>query len=253
MSPGTPPRRAPQAAGSCVAPRRSSRCARRAPARRCRSCPIRASAGPRRRRRSPARARSDPNCARVSSSVASGPSRSVRPALPTSRLPAGQHRRRSVRARREDVPGQVLRRMTRGRARNEPQATDLDGVAFVGVAMLECVSTTGRRHDLDAPIGAKLQGARQVVVVDVGLDRVGEPPAARIGHGRHAPGVARRIDHDGLPVRGEEIRRIAQAGREDDLEIHGATGYAPGQSRTRGGLSRSNMWTVSTKRTCLVW
>jgi hypothetical protein len=24
-----------------------------------------------------------------------------------------------------------------------------------------------------------------------------------------------------------------------------------GQSRTRGGLSRSNMWTVSTKRTCL--
>ncbi len=25
-----------------------------------------------------------------------------------------------------------------------------------------------------------------------------------------------------------------------------------GQSRTRGGLSRSNMWTVSTKRTCLV-
>jgi hypothetical protein len=26
-----------------------------------------------------------------------------------------------------------------------------------------------------------------------------------------------------------------------------------GQSRTLGGLSRSNIWTVSMKRTCFVW
>ena len=32
-----------------------------------------------------------------------------------------------------------------------------------------------------------------------------------------------------------------------------AAGSARRQSRTRGGLSRSNMWTVSTNRTCLVW
>ena len=111
--------------------------------------------------------------------------------------------------------------MTRGGAGDEPQAADLDRVAFVGVAMLEGIATPGRRHDLGAPLGPKLEGARQVVVVDVGLDDVREPPAAGVGHGRHSPRVARRVDHDGLAVRGEEIRRVAQAGREDDLEIHG--------------------------------
>lgn len=45
------------------------------------------------------------------------------------------------------------------------------------------------------------------------------------------------------------------AGREteqDHGELRGTDGPGSGgQSRTRGGLSRSNMWTVSTNRTCL--
>ena len=46
---------------------------------------------------------------------------------------------------------------------------------------------------------------------------------------------------------GQEPGRVRRAGDVDPR------GPSRGQSRTRGGLSRSNMWTVSTKRTCFVW
>ena len=185
-----------------------------------------------------ASSRSEANCARVSSSVASAPSRSVRPALPTSRLPPVSTADGPFVPSPPHLPGQVLPRVSRRRAGDQPEATDLDGVALVRATMLEGISTAGRRHDLGAPGGSQLERARQVVVVDVRLDHVGEPPAPGVGDGRDPPRVAGRIDDDRLAVRGEQVGRVAQAGGEDDLEIHGAirhgrpprTGLAPPSS-----------------------
>ena len=110
--------------------------------------------------------------------------------------------------------------MSRRRAGDQPEATDLDDVAFIRRAMLEGVATACRRDDLGAPGGLQLERARQVVVCGRGVPTtwVSRHPLAS-SDGCHPPRVTRRIDHDRLAVRGEQVGRVAQARREDDLEI----------------------------------
>ena len=74
------------------------------------------------------------------------------------------------------------------------------------------------------------------------------------------PGVPPRLEVVARPDRFEPgpLRRDREVEQATGRELLGGSLVAvahgiASQSRTRGGLSRSNMWTVSTKRTCLVW
>ena len=63
--------------------------------------------------------------------------------------------------------------MDRGKA----ASVDVEGVVALHAAMGEGIATARRGHDLDPVRGAQLQGAGQVVVVDVRLQDVGQAPA----------------------------------------------------------------------------
>ena len=93
---------------------------------------------------------------------------------------------------------------------------------FVDAAMLELVSAAGRCDDAGAIGRRELEGTRQVVVVDVGLDDAPKPPAASFEHLADPPGVTRRIDHQRVTVGGEEIGGVAEPVGLQDLDVHGA-------------------------------
>ena len=197
--PGKPSRRRTRAAGSTGVPVRSWSCVPRRPARPSRSCRRRGSAGPRRRPAAP-RARAASGTAR-GSARRSGPRRAGRSARRSRR--AGCRRWRSPRVpcrpSVHDLPGQVLRRVAGRRPGRQPEPVDLEGVAVVHRSMGERVPAARRGEDLGPERRAQLERARQVVVVDVRLEHVRHAPAARLRRGHHAPGVARRIDDDGVP------------------------------------------------------
>ncbi len=141
--------------------------------------------------------------------VGRGPARGGRSARPS--RPAGSRRspRRPVRRRRHrsaDVPGQVLRRVA-GR-RPGPQVDIADDRARHRRRPAGAGSRTRLGPGPGSRLpwrGTQLEGAGQVVVVDVGLDDVGDPPAARRGRRIHVPRVAGRIDR--RPPRRRTTRR----------------------------------------------
>ena len=185
---------------------------------------------------SAASSRSEWNWERVRPSVAAGPRRSVRPARPGQQAAPGRHGDRPVvgRVGRADVPGQVLRRVARGRARPQVDVADDQHVAVVDRAVREVVPAAGRCEDLAAVGGAQLEGAGQVVVVDVGLDDVGDPPAARRGRRFDVPRIARRVDHDRVAVgRRDEVGRVAQAADLEGGDVHQPVRPITGRHRRR--------------------
>jgi hypothetical protein len=147
------------------------------------------------------------------------------PGRPGQQAAAGRdgHRRRVVAGIHvTDVPGEVLGRVPGRRARTKPDVTDVEDVAIVDRSMLEGIAPPRGREDLDPVRGAQLERAGQVVVVDVGLDGVGQAPATRRRELGEPPGVARRIDDDRLAVGGgDEVGRVAQAADLERLDVHG--------------------------------
>ena len=101
------------------------------------------------------------------------------------------------------------------------------------------------QHDPDPqrePCGDRRPGKQSRTDGSHAADR----EADRQGDGRLETELERRPDEPG-------------DGRDDDAgkqtgqhRAEARQRNVSGQSRTRGGLSRSNMWTVSTNRTCLV-
>ena len=166
-----------------------------------------------------ARPRSVANWAAVSSSTWRFPEQ-VGPAdAPGEEAAAGQDgdRRRPV---LDDVPREVLRGVPGGRPSDEPKPSDTHLVRIVDGAMVEGVAATGRGRDRRARPGTDLEGTRQIVVVDVGLEDADDPPAASLGRIDEPVDVALRVDDHGLVGRPDQVGRVAQAAGDEGLEVH---------------------------------
>jgi hypothetical protein len=64
------------------------------------------------------------------------------------------------------------------------------------------------------------EAAGQVVVVDVGLEDVGEPRPRVVEQGEHAVDVALRVDHQGHLAVVHEVAAVAQGGSLDRDDLH---------------------------------
>src|SRR5207253_2335995 len=77
------------------------------------------------------------------------------------------------------------------------------------------------------------EGARQVIVVDVGFEHLDDPPALRLRGPDEPPGITLWIDEDGLAPAREQVRGVAQPLGHEELEVHrrhrdtAATGGGP--------------------------
>ena len=162
---------------------------------------------------------------------ARAPSRSVRPTAPTSSEPPVSSRNgSSARDVSDDGVADVLGRVPGRVERPEADRPDLEGLAVADRAVLVCQLGAGADDVGRAGQGREVAAARDVVVVEVGLDDVADPQtggpcrlevdvdvAPRI-HDRRGPGrligdERRQMAEPLDPVLGDTHRRSLYRGR----------------------------------------
>ena len=114
----------------------------------------------------------------------------------------------------------MLGRVAGSLDRSQVELADRDLVAFGDLAMGEPVAGRGGPDDLRTGGVAELDGARDVVVVDMRLQDGRDLRALRPCSVEVAIHVALRIDHQGLAAGGQHVAVVPQPGRDQHLELH---------------------------------
>lgn len=113
-----------------------------------------------------------------------------------------------------DDVGQVRRRVAGGVDRRDRERSGGDALAVADAVALEANRVVGVENVGGATVLGECQPARDVVVVNVRLEHVGDRHVA--GHVQHAVDVALGIDDDGDGAVGHEIGPVPEARRFDD-------------------------------------
>ena len=109
---------------------------------------------------------------------------------------------------------------------------DVEGVVVADRAVLVAKLGAGPDHVSGAGQGGEIAGARDVVVVEVGLDHVGDPDVQLAGRREVDVDVPARIDDCGDPggLVGDEGRQVTEPFDPELADLHAAESTATGVS-----------------------
>ena len=133
---------------------------------------------------------------------------------------AGEHPDRRTRLVAQDIT-HVRVRVTRRVQDGKAHRSDVDDVP-VGHRSAGEAHVVAVRDDVFGAEGAgEFQPAGHVVVVDMGLENMGDRDAVLAGEVEDPVDVALRVDHRAAAVGADQVAAVAEAGCLDDGHVHG--------------------------------
>ena len=119
-----------------------------------------------------------------------------------------------------DKVGQVLGGVARGLHRDQPDRPDPDLVALAQSNVRELEAASRRNGDAGSGRRTDLEGAGDVVVVDVGLQHVEDADPEALRDREHPAHVSLGIDQRSLTIGGDEVAVVAEPRSDELLELH---------------------------------